>query len=177
MESVAQIEYREHPDFPGYRVGSDGTIWSRWKKGGRINREGLRDEWKPIRPGPSGKRHYLAVFLKWRGNRRQVSIKVHRLVLECFVGVRPHKWEGRHLDGNINNNSLTNVCWGTCEENAADRRRHRTQQSKITADQAREVLKLANEAKLSQPQIAAMFGITQTAVSLIKRRKNWKHIA
>lgn len=26
------VEYRDIPEFPGYRVGSDGSVWSAWSR-------------------------------------------------------------------------------------------------------------------------------------------------
>lgn len=39
------------------------------------------------------------------------TFKVHRLVLETFVGPCPPGMECRHLDGNPLNNKLNNLCW------------------------------------------------------------------
>jgi hypothetical protein len=49
------------------------------------------------------------------GNRR-----VHRLVLEAFVGPCPEGMQCRHLDGDPTNNRPANLCWGTPAENGAD---------------------------------------------------------
>ncbi|WP_405506891.1 NUMOD4 motif-containing HNH endonuclease [Streptomyces cyaneofuscatus] len=51
---------------------------------------------------------------------------VHRLVLEVFVGLRPHGMVCRHLDGNKTNNRLDNLKWGTYAENLADMKAHGT---------------------------------------------------
>ena len=32
--AVAQVEYRDVPGWPGYRVGDDGSVWSLWKRRG-----------------------------------------------------------------------------------------------------------------------------------------------
>src|SRR5215472_269740 len=34
-DGQSQVDYRDIPGFPGYRVGDDGSIWSAWRKGGR----------------------------------------------------------------------------------------------------------------------------------------------
>ena len=52
--------------------------------------------------------------------------KVHRLVLEAFVGPRPAGMECRHLDGDPANNHLENLAWGTSKENGEDMTRHGT---------------------------------------------------
>lgn len=51
---------------------------------------------------------------------------VHRLVLEAFVGPCPDGMETRHRDGNLFDNRLSNLKWGTPSENARDRVTHGT---------------------------------------------------
>jgi hypothetical protein len=48
-------------------------------------------------------------------------MRVHIAVLTAFVGPRPERHECRHLDGNRQNNDLSNLCWGTAYENNLDR--------------------------------------------------------
>jgi len=49
---------------------------------------------------------------------------VHHLVLESFVGVRVKGQVTRHLDGHKTNNALSNLRWGTRQENAVDAAKH-----------------------------------------------------
>lgn len=56
--------------------------------------------------------------------KNQISKRVHRLVLESFVGSCPIGMECLHNDGNPSNNKLSNLSWGTPEQNWIDRRRH-----------------------------------------------------
>lgn len=71
------------------------------------------------------KRTGYRVVSLYRGNRGHTR-SVHRLVLEAFVGARPHGLEARHADGNPANNAATNLSWGTHLENMRDTVRHRT---------------------------------------------------
>jgi HNH endonuclease/NUMOD4 motif len=66
---------------------------------------------------------YPTVELSRGGVKKK--FKVHRLVLTTFRGARPEGKECRHLDGNPSNNSLSNLEWGTPQENQDDRRKHR----------------------------------------------------
>jgi hypothetical protein len=87
-----------------YFVSSKGAVWSRPR---RSVRGGL------LRPVV---RHgYLTVGL---GRNRIVSI--HSLVAAAFIGPRPAGMHIRHLDGDKSNNYVTNLCYGTPAENAAD---------------------------------------------------------
>jgi len=51
---------------------------------------------------------------------------VHTLVLENFVGHRPTGCEARHKDGDLTNNCVDNLEWGSRSENAHDKKRHGT---------------------------------------------------
>lgn len=52
------------------------------------------------------------------------SHRVHRLVLEAFVGPCPKGMEACHNDGDPTNNLLSNLRWDTHEANVADTKRH-----------------------------------------------------
>ena len=73
------------------------------------------------------KNGYRAVKLAIKGQCR--TTYVHGLILKAFVGARPittERGEIRHLDGDKTNNRLENLVYGTINENAADRVRHRS---------------------------------------------------
>lgn len=74
---------------------------------------------KKLSPDKAG---YLCVSLNRPGVQERSS--VHRLVLEAFVGLAPDGHECCHYDGNAMNNWLSNLRWGTPQDNADDRVRH-----------------------------------------------------
>ena len=169
------VEFRHCPEYPGYCVGDNGSVWSCWKLGSRSH---FSDRWREL----TGARHsegYRRVTL----SRRKVfrSVLIHRLVLEAFVGPCPDGKECRHLDGDRENNRFVNLAWGTPIENMADMRLHGTRANqvgeqnhyaKLTKEQVEQIRELAREG-VRQRGIAAKFGITQLAVSAIVTRKNW----
>lgn len=124
MAKADSIEYRDVPGFPGYRAGSDGTIWSRWRSciKGRI----LTDNWRLMKQSVKKNRsigrayHYLNLT----ADGKATTFRVHRLILLAFVGPCPEGLEARHLDGIAANNHLTNLAWGTVAENTEDRKKH-----------------------------------------------------
>jgi hypothetical protein len=127
---------------------------------------------KPILWGP-----YWAVHLSQQGIVRRR--RIHELVLTAFVGQRPKGKRCRHLDGDLNNNALTNLRWGTHQENEADKALHgttangqRNGNSKLTEDQVRQIL---HSPKI-QSEVAKQFGISQAWVSKLRRREVWRHI-
>lgn len=71
-----------------------------------------------------GANGYYSVAL-WKNNKERRAY-VHHLVLEAFVGSRPHGMEALHADGNRKNNCLSNLRWGTRAENVGDMMAHGT---------------------------------------------------
>jgi hypothetical protein len=108
-------------DDPFLFVSEDGEIVSLHHQPGRV-----------LRPSRCG--DYLGI--KVAGTTRHI----HRLVCETFHGPRAGMVV-RHLDGDRFNNRLSNLAWGTHEENAADKIGHgtsnhgeRNPQAKLTRD-------------------------------------------
>lgn len=79
----------------------------------------------PVQSGVS--RDYMPLFVSFSdGEKRRKDFKVAHLVLNTFKGPPPSKEQNccRHLDDNQDNNKLSNLCWGTHKQNAADRVRN-----------------------------------------------------
>ncbi|MGP9622564.1 NUMOD4 motif-containing HNH endonuclease [Corynebacterium sp. AOP34-AQ2-28] len=74
---------------------------------------------------PKSNRHgYPLVVLADGGVLR--SKRVHRLVLEAFVGPCPEGMEACHNNGDRGDPRLANLRWDSASENQRDRRRHGT---------------------------------------------------
>ena len=119
-DSQVTIEYRDVPGFPGYRVGSDGSVWSQWATciHGRIQKE----RWKRLKESKASRGYVRVNLTDPFGVVSQ--FRIHRLVLEVFVGKCPEGMECRHLNGIKTDNRAVNLAWGTPLENASDRKRH-----------------------------------------------------
>ena len=77
-QSATPVEYRTLDRFPGYRFGSDGTIWS-FRKGSK---------WKMLRLAKGTR--YFNVSLSM-GFREQSSFNVHPVICEAFHGPKPDR--------------------------------------------------------------------------------------
>lgn len=119
MATVDSIEYRPIENFPGYRVGSDGSVWIAWRtcRAGRR----LTDRWKLMKQGVNAK-GYCRVNLTPPDGGKYKTFRVHRLVLTAFVGPCPDGMECRHLNGCKTDNRVENLAWGTPEQNVDDNR-------------------------------------------------------
>lgn len=167
-------EYREIEGFPYYRVGDDGTVWSRRVfVGGHNGLWAIGNTWRPLRPQRQA--GCLAVSLCREGKVQQH--KLHHLVLEAFVGPRPDGLEGCHGDGDFTNNSLDNLRWDTPLANADDKRRHGTlargeKMSRLAEVEIREIrrrLALGEGAY----DIASAFKVCAQTIYNIKSGKRW----
>lgn len=107
--------WRDIPGFEGfYQVSDHGRVRSmaRPDKIGRIRSKNRI--LKPFRD----KDGYLGVTLCRIGGRHKR--KVHRLVLEVFVGPCPDGMECCHSDSSRSNNHLSNLRWDTHSSNIKD---------------------------------------------------------
>ena len=159
-----EVEYRQIEGFPNYRIGNDGSVWRRTKRG----------DWLPIR-GSLTEKGYQRVTLFCDGRPRW--LKVHRLVLLAFVGPCPPNCETRHLDGVRTNNKLSNLAWGTAKENADDRDKDGVKNGsvKLTPSQVVEIRQLlASGAR--HKDIATRFAVSASAIGSISTRKTWSSV-
>jgi hypothetical protein len=117
------VTYLPISDFPGYRVGDDGSVWTQWEKvvvafgAGCYYRVGKT--WKRLKTTPIGA-GYPSVHLFSGGVAKLFC--VHRLVLETFVGLCPKGMECCHApDPDKTNCRLENLRWDTRGNNHRDR--------------------------------------------------------
>ena len=110
-------EWRVIPSFPNYEVSDYGRV--RRRVPGPNTHLGKILKTSPDRKG------YL-VFCPF-ANGVRVTRRVHHLVAEAFIGVRPKGVGGqciRHLNGKKQDNRPINLAYGSHKENAADSSRH-----------------------------------------------------
>lgn len=181
------VEYRDIPGYPGYRAGSDGSVWTAWKKGAAGKGAGrgktrlyISSEWVRIR-AKCRLGEYPMVGLK-RPSVKMVSLPLHRIVLLAFVGPRPDGAVCRHLDGNKHNNALCNLVYGTQKENAQDAIRHGTFAhgethccAKLNSDSVR-AIRAEVLAGTTLDVLAARYQVNRNAIWLAATRKTWKHV-
>ena len=104
---------------------------------------------------------------------------VHRLVLTAFVGNCKDGHEAMHLDGNKDNNVITNLRWGSHKENMHHQIIHGTARigenhwkAKLTEQ---DIIKIRADNR-TQECIAKDYGVLQSHISEIKRFIRWSHV-
>ena len=170
-----QVEYRPIADYPGYFVGSDGTVWSTRTRGNRHR----VSPWHLLRPGR--RKNWRIVSLCHATGHWSVAI--HRIVLEAFVGPCPPGMECRHLNGDGADNRLENLTWGTHAENTTDRARHGHDRrgeahamARLTEKAVQQIRRLHASGKWTGVALAKRFGVCRSTNSFIVTGQTWKHI-
>lgn len=168
-------EVAEIPGFPMYYASKHGSVWSFHpppRANGRYAPRKLSAYW-------SRETGYLRISMKRNAGPLKYT-ELHTAVLLAFVGPRPAGMVGRHLNGNKLDNRLENLAWGTQRENIADAIKHGTFLHGEKSPRAKlskadvETIRLMADRGDNQHDIAKMFGVTASNVSIIHRRKSWR---
>lgn len=123
---------------------------------------------------------YLTVTLSKSSKHR--TFRVHSLVLLTFVGPRPAKEHGCHINGQPHDNRLANLRWAPQTQNEADKVRHGTVpygtksgtaklSDAIVADMKRRMA-----AGVKDRVLAEEAGVEVSTVRLIRWGKTWRHV-
>jgi len=166
-------EWREIPDFDGYKVSNHGRIGS--IKSGAFKIMRLQ----------SDKYGYKRICL--RNLYKKKCFKVHNLVLTVFGPEKEkHKLHCGHNDGNASNNHIDNLRWVTIQENCADKIMHGRTIKGIDHHSAklkesdvfyiRENYRRFDNNKSNAKELSQMFNVHQATINQIVKRKYWKHL-
>jgi DNA-binding NarL/FixJ family response regulator len=107
---------------------------------------------------------------------------VHKVMAMVFLGPRPEYAVIRHLDGDRNNNAVTNLVYGTPAENRADdvqrgvRRGENNGRAKLSEREVVAIRRLISEG-VRMAALARAFSISEASVQFIRDRRNWRHLA
>lgn len=119
---LAMATWKDIPGYEGvYQASDEGEIKS---LSGRFGRPLI------LRPGRAKRTGHYQVVLTKPGTElqrlRRRTMTVHALVMLTFVGPLPAGAETRHIDGDVTNNHLANLRYGSRSENQRDSVRHGT---------------------------------------------------
>lgn len=110
------------------------------------------------------------------------SRPVHALVLLAFKGAAPESGQGCHGPRGRSDNSLSNLYWGTAQENSDDKYRDGTMargerqgNARLRAEDVR-AIRTRHAVGEGQSALASEYGISQAHVSRIVLRQTWKHV-
>jgi hypothetical protein len=111
------------------------------------------------------------------------TVRVHRMVAECFIANPKNLPVVNHLDGNKQHNTVTNLEWCTHSENTQHAYDIGTKPKgsalswSILSEAQVESIKLRFVmGDTNQPALAAEFGVAASSISQIYRKVRWKHV-
>ena len=107
------------PNYEGYEASDLGEVRSWNPRNGR-GAKGSAKEPTLLKPTKFTDSDYLRVGIKNSVTNKQDTRRVHQVVLEAFVGPCPTDHVVMHLDDDPSNNALTNLRYGTPQDNLDD---------------------------------------------------------
>lgn len=154
--------------FPNYSVSSAGRIKSVPRlrtRGGML---------KPVLQ-PTG---YLAVTLMNEGVPQNALI--HRLVAHAFLPNPLGYYSVNHIDGNKQNNYITNLEWNSLEDNVKhayenglnNQTGSHNSQSKLTEDD----VALIRNSHQRNHLLAIRYGVSASLIGKVKKGVGWSHV-
>lgn len=149
-----------------YSATQEGKVWSF-----------MRSE--PHQMTGAGK--YEFVYFYNSDSSKRVRMQIHRAVLMAFKGVPAEGYQGMHLDGNIKNNRLDNLAWGSSKENQSHRMIHGTRSvgsshGKAKIDESTAQL-IWNECLIKpRSQVAAELNVSKDIIQHICSGHTWPSV-
>lgn len=123
-----KIKIKEIKGIPHYYIDDMGTVWSD-KPSPRYNPNG---EMRVLRPRnhPSGYL-YVGLYIGKGGGKERLWKRVHRLVVQAFLGDIPKGYEVDHRNGCKTDNRLSNLRMVTHRENVIEAKKRRNEKKKV----------------------------------------------
>lgn len=111
----------------------------------------------------------------------------HRVSYSLFIGKIPDGMVVMHKCDNPRCVNPEHLTIGTYQENTQDciakkrfhpgvKRGEKNNMTKLTTEQAKEILRLVSDGIMKGKDIAKMFGVSQSTVSSIKVKRNWSYL-
>jgi len=174
LPHVVHLMERQIAWAPGYSVSNEGLVFSSRLCSGRVS----KDKRKVLKFDQSGKMPHKRVTLSVNGVTKRIL--VHRLVAEAFLGAPSEdQVVVRHLNGDAENNHVSNLAWGTHKDNEADKKRHgrsmtgtRNHFAKLTWENVRDIRESLAKGHTCKSQ-AVKFGMSRGAIESIKANRTW----
>lgn len=166
--------WKQVPDWPTYEVSNFGNLRN-WK--------GARGKLRfPRYVKGFGRKGYLAFNLSEGNGKRSELWSAHRLVAYMFLPTNDTSLHVAHLDGNKQNNCVSNLKWCSAKENNSHKKTHGTHQARENHPRAKlcesaifAIKKLYKTGSFSQRDIAKLFNLSQAHTQKIISGKAWTY--
>jgi hypothetical protein len=166
-------EWRIIPGFENYSVSNLGRV--RRDKGG----SGRCKAGRILKPKRKWNGYLFVGLYNGKGAKDE---SIHVLVAAAFIGPRPGKLDVAHINGVRDDNRAENLKYATRSENNFDKRNHGTDNrgsknygAKWTEEDVLAAMKMKAQG-FRHREIAIMFNISRSAVTMALSGKQWKHV-
>jgi hypothetical protein len=156
--------------FADYKISNFGNVISFKNKAPKI-----------LKFADSG-RGYKSV---WLSNDTESKRKtIHRLVAENFINNPYFLKEVNHIDGNKNNNTVSNLEWVSGIDNlkharevlGINKKGTNHHSAKLTEQDVISIINLYKTGNYTQKQIAEMYNVGSRNIQKITSRTRWRHL-
>ncbi len=128
-------------------------------------------------------KEHLCFTVSLLRNAERWQAPVHRLVAQAFLPNPAGLPVVRHLDGDSTNNALSNLAWGTHQDNSDDAvaigatpRGERFWNARLTEDAAR-IIKQTPPSQTAAKELGERFGVHYMTIRSVWQGKSWTWIA
>lgn len=162
-----------------YQISNIGRVKSLERLSKFNNSVGLKKE-KILKPFKDSKGYYR---IKLSKNAIESTKKIHRLVAFAFLDNLENKPEVNHINGIKDDNRFDNLEWVTSSENTIHALNNNLKisqkgsehgNSKLNEEKVLEIKKIGRSKSLKE--IAQIYGVDKSLISLILLNKAWKHV-
>lgn len=159
-------------NYPDYEVSDKGKVRS-YKRGWLHFLKLIKDQ---------GGYFHVTLY----NDKSYKTFRIHRLVLEAFIGYASNNYEANHKDGDKENNNFTNLEWVTSQENKEHAVKmglrskkavvgEKTSSAKLKDGEVWLIKKLLYH-NIKVGFISKMFKVSYSTIDAIKRGWYWKHV-
>lgn len=127
---------------------------------------------------------YVCLSLK-NNNDKYSTFYIHRLIMIAYKPIdNMENLQINHIDGNKENNDLSNLEWCTCKENIHHAIKYNLNHNKgelhpraiLTEQQVKSIINDIKSQKISAKQIMNKYSIKKSCFYGIKHEINWKYL-
>lgn len=154
-----------------YEVSPDGNIRSIRRVVKKSNDRFQVVSTRILKPSRDGNGYSQCVLFNNDGRK---SLKIHRIVLESFKGIRPYELTASHIDGDKLNNHIDNLVWESMSDNNRRKTSHGTSNYKLTIREARMIRLLFSLGGITQRRLALAYKVDPSTIYSIIQNKTWK---
>lgn len=165
-------EWRDIPGYPGYKASDDGQVAS-FKK----------DSSGYILKQHEASNGYMRVAIRKGKTHKGICAGVHRFVAAAFIPNPDNLPEVNHKNGDKKDNRVENLEWVTSSQNklhayrvlgkqSAAKGKHFNREAKLTPTEVR----IIRTSSLGLSELAEYFGVDQSTVYNVRKRKTYKYV-